>query len=301
MKKSIYSLCVLFAILFVGCDGKEVLYSDASYVMFADSALVMPVTVDAERTFDVVVAATQTADYDRNYVVSVDVDRTNAIEGYHFELLNKNVLIKSGERTGVVTMKGYFDNMNRTDSLAVTLKLLSDKAETFKLYGDKTNVLLYKCYPFRIEDYVGDMRLTCTFPFSSDESKNFLVKSEKIDDHTLLIKGPLDDSYDFRLKFLTTEDDPMNNEITMVEQEAFLDTGYGLIFAQTVPANPSFYIAADRGLVLYLNMFLPKVGAFGTYLYIFKWISPYEAEADKNGFTPPYDIKTQAVGYSLKK
>ena len=70
MKKSIYSLCVLFAILFVSCDGKEILYSGDSYVMFADSAMVMPVTVNSERTFDIVVAATQAMDYDRNYVVS---------------------------------------------------------------------------------------------------------------------------------------------------------------------------------------------------------------------------------------
>ena len=41
MKKSIYSLCVLFAILFVSCDSKEILYSGDSYVMFADSAMVM--------------------------------------------------------------------------------------------------------------------------------------------------------------------------------------------------------------------------------------------------------------------
>ena len=195
MKKSIYSLCTLFAILLVGCDSKEVLYSDASYVMFTDSVMVMPVTVNSERTFDVVVAATQAMDYDRNYVVSVDVDHTNAIEGYHFELLNKNVLIKSGERTGVVTMKGYFDNMNRTDSLAVTLKLINDKNETMSLYGNTTNIFLFKCYPFNINDYIGDMRMTCTFPFSED-SKSFLVKSEKIDDHTMLIKAPFDDSYD---------------------------------------------------------------------------------------------------------
>lgn len=301
MKKGIYSLCMLFTILFVGCDSKEMLYSADSYVMFADSALVMPVTVDAERTFDVVVGTTQAMDYDRNYVVSVDVDHSNAIEGYHFDLLNKNVRIKAGERSGIVTMKGYFDHINRTDSLAVTLKLICDKDVKLNIYGDKTNVFLYKCYPFDIDDYIGDMRMTCTFPFSSDETKNFLVKSEKIDDHTMLIKAPFDDSYDLKVKFLTTENDPMNDEITVAEQEVFTDSGYGLIYAQSVVSNPSFYIAADRGVVLYLNMFLPKVGSFGTFLYIFKWLTPYEAEAEKNGFTPPYDIRTQPVGYSLKK
>lgn len=122
----------------------------------------------------------------------------------------------------------------------------------------KTNVFLYKCYPFDIDDYIGDMRMTCTFPFSSDETKNFLVKSEKIDDHTMLIKAPFDDSYDLKVKFLTTENDPMNDEITVAEQEVFTDSGYGLIYAQSVVSNPSFYIAADRGVVLYLNMFLPK-------------------------------------------
>lgn len=31
---------------------------------------------------------------------------------------------------------------------------------------------------------------------------------------------------------MASDDEPMNEEVTVVEQEAFLDAGYGLVFAQ---------------------------------------------------------------------
>ncbi|MEG1685434.1 MAG: DUF4984 domain-containing protein [Bacteroides sp.] len=295
MKKYIYnSLFILLATLLIGCQEKENFYSGNSYVMFSDSSLVMPVTATKESNFDIYVGATLAENYDRTYVVDVNIGRTNAIEGYHFDILSRNVTIKAGERAGKITLKGYFDHITRTDSLALTLKLINVKGEKFDIYGDEVNVHLYKCYPFNIDDYVGDMRMTATFPFSQ-EAKNYLVKSKKIDDHTLIIETPFDDSYDLKVKFLSSDDEPMNNEIKVVEQAVFQDASYGLVFAQTIDGDPSYYIAADRGLVLLLNMFLPKVGAFGNYLYAFKWITPYEAEAEKNDITTPYSISNSAV------
>ena len=105
--------------------------------------------------------------------------RTNAIEGYHFDILSRNVTIKAGERTGKVKLKGYYNHLSVNDSLAVTLYFVNNEEKFSELYNDWTNVRLHKCMPFNIDDYTGNMRMTCTFPFSTSSVTTFLVTTEK--------------------------------------------------------------------------------------------------------------------------
>lgn len=270
------------------CESEQIYYNDKSYIMFSDSLWDMPITENNEKYFDVYVGSTTTSDVDRTFMVDVDMKRTNAIEGYHFEILSRNVVIKAGERVGKISLKGYYDNMEVKDSLAVTLKLLSIEDETLDFYNNWANVRLHKCPPFNINDYVGDMRLTCTFPFSTTHVSKFLVKTEKKNDSTLIVKAPFDETHDLTLKFHTAKENPFDTTIDMVEQIAFTDSYYGEVAMMTIPGVDSYYLPEDRAFVLILNVFIPKVGAFGNYYYIFEWVKPEVAEAEKNGITNPY-------------
>ena len=59
------------AVIMVACQSDEgIPYSGPEYVMFSDTVYTMPVQ-DKEETFSVPVAATTTADYDRNYAVEI--------------------------------------------------------------------------------------------------------------------------------------------------------------------------------------------------------------------------------------
>lgn len=283
------SLCCLSAV-FSGCDSNDnkVYYDGPNYVLFPDTLMDMPVTEDANRRFEVSVATTQTADVDRNYIVDVDPACTNAIEGYHFDLLSRNVTIKAGERTGKVLLKGYYGHMGVNDSLAVTLKLVGAENEVSPIYKDRTNIRIYKCMPFRIDDYVGDVRVSATFPFSTQQITQYLVKTEKKDERTLLVKAPFDESHDLTLKFHPNDEDPFDNDIDMVEQTAFIDANYGEVAMRTIAGIPSYYIPSERAFVLYLESFIPLIGSFGAYYYIFEWVTPEQAEAEKNGLASPY-------------
>lgn len=287
--------CSLFIFLlaaFCGCDSDDnkVYYEGPNYVLFADSLMDMPVTEDENRLFDVYVGTTQASDVDRNYIVDVEPSKTNAIEGYHFELLSRNVTIKAGERTAQVQLKGYYNRMNVDDSLAVTLKLVGAETETSSIYKDETNIRLYKCMPLRIDDYVGDVRVSATFPFSTSQVTQYLIKTEKKDEQTLILKSPFDGSHDLVLKFHPNDEDPFDNDIDMTEQIAFIDANYGEIAMRTVSNAPSYYLPSERAFVLYLESFMPLIGSFGAYYYIFEWITPEQAEAEKNGLTSPYSL-----------
>lgn len=285
LRKIFVALCLL---TLVACDNDKLYYSGPNYVMFADSLYDMPVTEDEDLLFEIPIASTQTSDYDRNYIIDIDMKRTNAIEGYHFDILSRNVTIKAGERSAKVLLKGYYNHVNVSDSLAITLQFLGNEDHFSALYNDWTNIRLHKCMPFDIDDYTGNMRVTCTFPFSTSSVTKFLVTTEKKNDSTLVVKSPFDDAHDLTLKFHTAKDNPFDTTIDMVEQIAFTDSYYGEVAMSTIEGVDSYYLPSDRAFVLILNVFIPKVGSFGNYYYIFEWVTPEQAEAEKNGITNPY-------------
>ena len=283
-----FFIFALWLMTVVACDNDKIYFTGPNYVMFADSLLDMPVTENEELLFEVVIGATHTSNVDRNYIVDVDLKRTNAIEGYHFDIISRNVTIKAGERTTKVLLKGYYHHMNVEDSLAVTLCFLGNEDEFTELYNDWTNVRLHKCMPFNIDDYTGNMRMTCTFPFSTTSVTTFLVTTEKKNDSTLIVKSPFDDSHNLTLKFHTAKDDPFDTTIDMTEQIAFTDSYYGEVAMSTIECVDSYYLPSERAFVLILNVFIPKIGSFGNYYYIFEWVTPEQAEAEKNGISNPY-------------
>lgn len=283
-----FLIFTLWLMTMVACDKDNIYYTGPNYIMFTDSLLDMPVTEDEEMLFELTIAATHTSDIDRNYIVDVDMKRTNAIEGYHFDILSRNVTIKAGERTGKVKLKGYYNHLSVNDSLAVTLFFVNNEEKFSELYNDWTNVRLHKCMPFNIDDYTGNMRMTCTFPFSTSSVTTFLVTTEKKNDSTLIVNSPFDDSHNLILKFHTTKDDPFDTTIDMVEQIAFTDSYYGEVAMSTIDGVASYYLPYERAFVLILNVFIPKIGSFGNYYYIFEWVTPEQAEAEKNGISNPY-------------
>lgn len=286
---SILIISCLAIVGFSSCDSEQdVHYEGVNYVLFSDSIMDMPITIDESKTFDLYIGTTTTVNYDRNYIVDVNVKKTNAIEGYHFDIISRNICIKAGERQGKVSLKGYYNNIDINDSLAITLEIIGAKFELLSMYGNSTNIQLHKCMPFNIEDYVGYMRMSATWPFNTSQITQIIVETVKKDDKTLVIKEPFDDTHDLTIKFHDAKKDPFDTTIDVGEQIAFIDANYGEIAMQTVEGTPSFYSQSERGFALYLNAFIPRVGSFGNYYYVFEWITPEEAEAEKNGISSPF-------------
>ena len=81
--------------LMSSCHERYVTYSDAEYVMFADTLATYPVQQDVE-WFSIPVVSTVTRDYDRTFGVEVIDEGNNAIENHHFRLQSNTITIKAG-------------------------------------------------------------------------------------------------------------------------------------------------------------------------------------------------------------
>lgn len=297
-KRNLYPLALLFLFMacLTSCQEEKTLFSGNDYVMFSDTLHYMPVTESVEKTFNVHISTTTVSKEDRNFAVELVMNKSNAIEGYHFDLVSNNVLIKAGELSGQVAVKGYYDNIVYGDSLAFTLRLLAPKNQIWDMYGKETNVSLIKCIPFSIDRFVGNMKMFASFPFSQDVV-NFYVKSYKQDDSTLIIKDAFSGKYDLLMRFRKNDVNPFEDGLVVPEQVAFTDAGYGQVMTNTVDAAPSFYVSHLRTLCLYMDMFVPQTGSFGVYQYMFRWVTQEEVDAANNSTGTPFMMNKEAFDF----
>lgn len=272
------------ALLMVACESEDKMYEGKNYVMFSDSIYTMPVMVD-DQEFEVPVAATTTASYDRNYAVEILHEKSTAVRGVHFDFVegSNNITIKAGERVGMVRIKPIYSHMERNDSLVISLRLLEPAEEQLAIYGNTTRIDMVKCYPFDMNDFIfpgGNMYMLASFPFSND-TQQIRVNGEVKDDHTFILKDAFSDIYPLRLEF--DDSDPLDYTIRVPEQPAFKDSGYGTVYVRSVDMYPSYFVVPDHFFVLYLEVYIPQLGSFGVYQYIFKCITQNEADDMDNG------------------
>lgn len=298
--KRIATATVLIAALnvFTGCstDGERTLYDGPEYIMFADTLSEHYVT--PRETFSVDVASTVACDYDRTIGVQVVAKGSNAVEGRHFELISDNITIKAGERSAKVELRGYFDEIENTDSLGAVLQLVIPESTQWPLYNAQTKVTFRKNCDFNMESWFENERRAedpekydyanyifyATFPYASSpgEITKILVKVRRDaqDDHKLVVKGPFQENLDMVLRLV--EGEPGEEYVTMVPQKCFYTTDYGNVTLTTTDLYPSQFNTCMRYIDMTLNAYVEAQGTFGVYEYALEWISEHEAEEIRN-------------------
>lgn len=292
--KKLWNFLLMFPVAVVvatGCQSDEILYSDHEYVMFADTVYTMPV-LDKEAIFTVPVAATTTESYDRHYAVEVVNDKSNAIRGFHFDFVDNsnNIVIKAGERVANLVLRGHYSNVAREDSLRLTLRLVEPEAQKWSLYGNETHIDFVKCHPFVMNDFLMiknnddevNMTMYASFPFDTN-TNTYSVVGYKKDEYTLMLKDMFGASGSGEIRVMFDDSDPLDLLITVPEQPAFREANYGTVWIRSTAQYPSYFNTFDSFFVLYLEAYVPQVGSFGVYQYIFKCIDTDEAENGNNG------------------
>ena len=281
---------------FSSCHERYVTYSDAEYVMFADTLKTYAVQKDVEY-FSVPVVSTVVRDYDRVFGVEIIDKGNNAIENLHYRLKSNTVTIKAGENRADVLVHGYYDNIEATDSLGFQLQLVMNSNLEMDLYGDQTKVVLMKSCPFDINEYTGYCVLTSMFLYQYPHPENpasyqRLVKTEKVNENTIRCKDWINKGYDVEITFNT--EDPMKPYITMAEDQVASDEGtfFGQmhgdnrILVTHSQLSESVFYPCGRYLYLWTMMYVEDlgsaVGTVGHFYNIMEWISDEEADRLRN-------------------
>ena len=289
------TLAFLAAVIMSSCKESYVTYSDAEYVMFADTLATYPVQKDVEY-FDIPVVSTVARDYDRTFGVEIIDKGSNAIENHHYHLQSNTITIKAGELRADVKVHGYYDNIGPTDSIGFQLRLVMKDELEMPMYGKETKAVLMKSCPFDINDFTGFCVLTSMFLYNYSVTGRYqrLVYTEKhpTEDNMIICRNWLNDGYDVTMTF--HPEDPLKPFVTMDEGQVASDEGS--FFGQThgddkiLVRNSAYYdsIFYPCGSYLYLwtEMYVENlgspVGTVGHFYNIMEWVSDEEAERLKN-------------------
>ena len=285
------TLTFLAVLMLNGCKESYVTYSDAEYVMFADTLKVYPVQQDVEY-FNVPVVSTVKRNYDRTFAVEIIDKGSNAIENLHYRLKSNTITIKAGQTRADVQVHGYYDNIEDTDSLGFELQLVMNDKLEMGMYGKQTKVVLMKSCPFDINDFTGYCVLTSMFLYNYSVTGSYqrLVYTEKhpTEENKIICRNWIADGYDVTMTF--NAEDPMTPLVTMDKDQvasdegSFFGTSYGddkLLVTNSSLYDSVFY-PCGRYLYIWTEMYVynlsTPIGTVGHFYNIMEWVSDEEAE-----------------------
>lgn len=297
MRRITVILCTaaLGGLLATGCNADKKTYSDAEYIMFADTMSTYRVFPD-EASFSVPVTSTVACDYDRTFAVEAIDQGSNAIDGYHYRILSNTITIKAGERTANVEIAGCYDHIQDTDSLGFKLHLvMPDQLRWTSLYpeSDYTKVVLYKGCNYDLDTFSGWCVVTSLllydYPSALDTNYQRLIYTEKhpTEPNTIVLHDFLYNGYDVTMRL--TNDDPNNPIIEMDEDQVLSDeqtvfgqiNGDDKILGTVSPYYDSYYNTCQKSISAWLYVYIKNVGtmvgAVGHYYNTLEWVSLEEA------------------------
>lgn len=285
------TLALLSAAALCSCKERYVTYSDAEYVMFADTLATYPVRKDVEY-FSIPVVSTVVKDYDRTFGVEIIDKGSNAVENLHYRLKSNTITIKAGENRADVLVHGYYDNIEATDSLGFTLQLVMESELEMPLYGKQTKAVLMKSCPFDINNFTGYCVLTSMFLYQYSVTGMYqrLVYTEKhpTEENMIICRNWINDGYDVTMTFNT--EDIMKPFVTMEQGQVASDEGsfFGIahgddkILVAGSSLYDSIFYPCGNYLYIWTEMYVENlgepVGTVGHFYNIMEWISDEEAE-----------------------
>ena len=278
----------------LSCKEQYTTYSDAEYVMFADSLSTNMVEKSNSR-FTVPIASTVARDYDRTFGVEVVDAGSNAVEGKHYRIISNTVTIPAGERAANVEVEGIYDNIGATDSLGFRLRLVMNSALKWDLYkdSDMTKVVMYKSCPYDRNNFTGYAVLSSLllrdYPGeNSSYQKVVYTEAHPTEPDMIIIRDAFYNGYDVTLTFDGA--DPAEPRITMDSDQVLSDEasvfgqilGDNHILGDDSPIYTSYFNSCQRFAVLWLHVYVEKlgepIGTVGHFYNILEWISDEEAE-----------------------
>lgn len=291
MKRIFIGLFALIAVVvgLSGCDSDKTTYGGPEYVLFSDTLSYFPVQNSTDY-FKVHLGSTVACDYDRTFGIEVDNKNTNAVENRHFVIESNTVTIKAGECATELKIRGLYENIEKEDSLSVTLRLISKDDTKWDLYGTKTRVEIMKSCPFENQAFTKYCKLTSTF-FDDYMTNTDLRLLESIvdpkDPNTIIIQNFFYKGYDIKIKFDSSNPlEPfveMDTQIIGSTAEAFGTIyGNGKLMVESPTVYTSYYNVCQRFVFIYTRIYVDNVDTVGTYVNIIEWISDEEAQQLKD-------------------
>ncbi|MCF0196369.1 MAG: DUF4984 domain-containing protein [Bacteroidaceae bacterium] len=285
----------LFLLSFFSCQQEDNLYHGPDYIQFADTLTTLPV-MDNDSVFDVVISAMHTTSYDRTVAVELLAEKSNAVQGLHFDILNHTAVIAAGELTTNIKVRGYTDKLTVTDSLGFVLQLVVEDKVVNPLYGTQTTVMLQKACRYDINNFTGYALVESTWIYNympTISSRLIKVEKDPKIENRVVLKNLYYEGYDVTLDLTThnilTPDIHFEDQAFAPTTEAFGTIyGNGKIMMREPSSYVSYYSSCERFFIFYTYLYVDdypeegQEGVVGNFVHVLKFVTDDEAELLRN-------------------
>lgn len=294
MKNRVYILAAAALMLSLfACEEQYTTYQDETYIMFTEPEQEKFVLQDQDY-FAVEVATTKASPKDRTFGVEIVDKGSNAIEGLHYRLHSNTITIPAGEMSTEIKIRGYYDNIQPTDSLGFVLKLIIPEQLEWNLYEESltSKIKLRKSCPFVREEFTGWCLVTSLMLYDYPGSNRFYQRLIRTEAHpsrpnSVIMKDFLYDGYDITLDFAT--ENPAEPFITIEEQvisdeKSIFGIAWGdnKVLVKHSRNAASYYNSCQQFAAIWLHAYIEDlgtpIGTVGHYYNIAEWVTDAEAE-----------------------
>ncbi len=225
-------------------------YEGESYLNFGKgtSAKTLISTTQEYKLVEIPFTVLKAVDGSKQVTVSLDKDKSTAVEGVDFDIVTPTVTLESGAVSGSIQVKVYSSEASPEGKVAVFT--LSSASLPNAAYNKEYSLTIFKLCD--AESFVGK------FKVSSDMWGTFTADVYVGDDpNTLIIKDYIRDGYDIVLKY-----DSDTGVVTFDPQKTgYVHSSYGMIYMK--PGNSTSSIdLCNRKLELVINYYV-SAGSFG--------------------------------------
>ena len=278
------SIACLLLVVGTSCSSDYTEYEGPNHIMFSTERYDLGV-IDSEEWFEIPVSAMRPTDKEQRVGVEIITDKTSAIEGLHFDIEQSTIAIPAGKLRTAVRVKGYPENIDITEDLVITLRLVIDKELEWNGGAMETEIHLRKCCPTSTDMFTGYCKVTSTWIMQYMNADARLVRTEldPENENSIIVRDLFYEGYDLGIT-LNTEDrlsPTVEIEETVIGStgEAFGTIyGNGKLMMSSAMGYTSIFSSCERYMMLYSTIYVEEVGTVGTYVHIFEWISDAEAE-----------------------
>lgn len=185
--KRIYIFIAWSVFLITGCQNDPIIYSGPAFVSFDKATINEAIKENGDGIVEIALGVSQISKEDRTFSVSVDAAKTTAVEGQDYDFVNKSVTIPAGKYSGVIKIKGYYNNLT-PEAVKLTLNLVAD--QTMIQEGTTTSVTISLSRFFEITmDWLEGNWLAQDTKDGANDGDPYDMKIQQINGDTIAIAG----------------------------------------------------------------------------------------------------------------
>jgi hypothetical protein len=216
---------------------------------------------DSDPGFDLVAGTTKPEGQAKIIIVTIDLEKSTAVEGVDFTMPTKQITVAANEVIGSVKIIGNFNELTSAKKLVFNLT----EGEGTAVFNSSYELTLQQFCPYNQSDFIGSWQFTSDPDNFGDTWTVEIIAGSSPNE--LIVKDLYNQGYDspgYDIILILDDTDPSNFKVTAAKQVAWNSAMFGLSYGLASVSGSGTFSACSKTISIFLNHSV-AAGSFGTF------------------------------------